>query len=590
MINYFRELNKTFGYIVFALIAASFAFFGLGGLLTGKSSAGTTNVNGKPISPAAIQQQTQNLVYEYYNQTKQRPSSTVMKELKQQALMGLVNYQVGLDVAHSLGLSIHSSVVNELITKNPAFTDEGLFNRDKLNQYLTSTNTSESDFYYQYYQSLLSEQLENVFSNTAFTTEKEMKLLNELTKRSITLVPYRIDRSTVPIDHVSEEDIVSYYNKHEQEFKTQPKAKISWIKLSLESFFQEAVVSMDDVRDQYLSHQELYTKPRHINTRTVLLTNEQSQSYEKLKTHHYSSFDELCHAISVMLSSSQASEMHESDEMSQHAKTGMHFTRDINGGRELVWVESVLEAELSPLSSVQSKIKSELQSKYAQEHYLAAMDRLSDLSYSEAHGLNETAHDLGVALSSDTLLLDGSYPEGIHKNIKLYDLINQLRESQSNSSLIQAGQEAYVFSLDSYMPSESQPLEKVRSAVKQSVVESKKKVATSKYRKTILASMQKTTSPSSAKKVARKFYLQADKPQVVNFTHVLTAEVEKLFVSKPTKFSVKASESSDDLIYLVTYTEAMPKKVFEFPYLIGQSEFATSFSDWLNASEISLAQ
>ena len=225
MINYFREINKTFCYIVFVLIASSFAFFGLGGLLSGNSSVKNTEVNGKPISQDALKQQTQTLIYEYYKQYKQRPTQAVVAQLQQEALTSLVRYQVGLDVAHHLGFSIHANTVNALITQLSAFTDHGVFSRDKLTQCLATTNMSESDLYYQYYQSLLSEQQSRIFSLTAFTTEKEQAQLSRLTTRTMTLQPFRIDTSNVPIQTVTEADISLYYDQHKHEFQNKARGK-----------------------------------------------------------------------------------------------------------------------------------------------------------------------------------------------------------------------------------------------------------------------------------------------------------------------------------------------------------------------------
>ena len=272
------------------------------------------------------------------------------------------------------------------------------------------------------------------------------------------------------------------------------------------------------------------------------------------------------------------------------AKKGMHYTHVVNGSQELVWVESVLEAEVKSLSSVQSQIKKELQRQHAAERYQVSVDQLSDLSYAEAHGLSDTAKDLGVLTHSNLYVLGGPLPKGINNEIKLDSIVDQLKQTQSNSSLIQVGQESYVFFLDQYIPSQQLALARIKPEVKRSAIEAKKQAGKSSYRKTLLSSLQKAPTVAALKRLASQLDLHAEESQTISFSDAMTKDIFKLFASSSTHFAIAPSEADQALIYLATYSTSSSKAALEFPLLVGQYEFATSFSDWLKASKISLAQ
>lgn len=588
MINYFREINKTFAYTVFILIACSFAFFGLGGLLSGRSNQSQAKVNGKSISPRVIQQQTQNLLNQYISQTQSRPNKQVTLALQRSALNQLIQQQVALDVAHTLGLQVSQDSVNSIITSNPNLQSKGVFDRSKLQVLLQSLSLSELDLYNQYYQSLLTEHLSEALTKTAFITNKENQRFKGLLSRQFQLQSIEIDRNKVPVKEPNDGELREYFDQHSAQFVSPPSASLRYIKLSAENFIRKAQPSDAAVRDYYQLHLDQYTRPKKVLIKTVSLNDDQNNRYQTISRQNFSNVSALVKALGLPESSLMSAELPPSSALYSSASVGQHFVRPLNKAHELVWIESVTEQHTKPLKEVRTSIFKAVKTEQGLTDYQSTSEQMSDLSYAEAHGLDDTAKKLG--LSVERLNYSSNSANEIDASINLADLVSHLRESGVNSNLIQSENSSYVFSLSAYTPEQPLTFEQARKRVRDEVKIQKQALALPDFKNKVIKKMSQTSNAKQATAIASLYQIRVPEKTTLSFDHSMSESVFSAFIhsSKRSWFVYPSNDPSVILLLQKKPINKNEKTSVNLQSVMADVEFSLSFSDWLSLANISV--
>ncbi len=268
--------DKTHGWIagtIISLLIFSFALWGIHSYFLGGGNGNiVAKVNGieitKPQLGAAYERLRRQLQIQAGSNQLPANSEAI---LKQRALNTLVTFQVLEQAAYDDNYRITSTQINGVLQTMPEFQQNGEFSPARFQQALNANLFSASDFIGMVQSSMLIDQPRLGILLTSFAT------LNEIDNTMALIGQERdIQYLTIPENYfknqpitVTDENINSYYQKHQDAFKTPEKVSIEYVVFSMKDMTNRIHPTEEQLKNFYNENMDLFKT--------------QSASYEKIK-------------------------------------------------------------------------------------------------------------------------------------------------------------------------------------------------------------------------------------------------------------------------------------------------------------------
>lgn len=257
MLQVMRE--KIQGWIASIIIGILVIAFALWGIEYYLERGGSTNVvakvNGKPISEGLV-----NAVFERLR-SNQTLDVDAQAKLKQQALRQIISAQVLSEGALKSGYRISPAQLDDVIMQLPAFQFQGQFSPQRFQQVLTMMGYSQDQFIADLQRTLLVNQMQIGVVNSAFALPNEaqqaLRLANQ--KRDIS---YLIIPANKFLDFYKRDPnaINTYYQHHQDQFKTPEKVSIEYVELSVEQLGKNLSISPQELQQYYQNNNSAFIK------------------------------------------------------------------------------------------------------------------------------------------------------------------------------------------------------------------------------------------------------------------------------------------------------------------------------------------
>lgn len=236
-----RTKNIT-AYIIFGAICLVFAFFGIAPDRFGNQSVGgaAAIVNEYVISLNDFRERVQRVEQQFSSESvpeTQRQSFAQM--VRRRALEELISLEVLAQAAKKQGVRATDPEVMTRIVDIPAFQEEGVFKRDRYNQYLGYSRISSSDFEEKVRKEIVITRMQSLFVRAAQPVAGEVLKDQEVTDTKIKLkyVGFDLDllAKNMPIDKKeltdylkvkeNQDRVKSYYDSNQMEFSLPEEVK-----------------------------------------------------------------------------------------------------------------------------------------------------------------------------------------------------------------------------------------------------------------------------------------------------------------------------------------------------------------------------
>lgn len=261
--------DKTEGWVtrvIFGLVCVAFILWGAHSWLT---SSGSTNnapasVNGKDITTTELTHSYQRLLQE---RRMQLGANFVLdpqteQRLQQLALQKLVISRALVQSAEDNGLRYTPNQVAHVISGISAFQQDGRFSTAKFTQVLDNMGFSADGFFSSIREAMLINQLRFGIIASSFSLPDEVteaiQLMNQQRDIAFTVIPKTIAINQVV---VTEDEIKKYYDTHQEQFTTPPIVTVQYVQLSLSDFAQRVAISDDELLKSYEANNEAQKKP-----------------------------------------------------------------------------------------------------------------------------------------------------------------------------------------------------------------------------------------------------------------------------------------------------------------------------------------
>ncbi|MCK4864226.1 MAG: SurA N-terminal domain-containing protein [Gammaproteobacteria bacterium] len=518
-----NNAQGAFVWIVVGLIVVSFALFGLGSYLSGASKVVVASINGTEISSTALTRAYQNYQERLRNMLgdQYRPEMFSTARVKREVLQGLITQEVMNHMLHDQGYLASSEQVFDKIRGYDAFQESGVFSAKRYKEVLSLQGMNGEAFENDLSRDIATQQIHGAITTSAFLTEKEKKTLAILQnqKRDIGYFDVSV-KSYRKLVNVSDEDIKSYYEKNSQLYLTAEKVQLEYIELNMDDVAAQQEVTDKMVSQHYESSPENYMANDDVAAEKKItelrkqiqqgadfaaLAKEHSQDKGSAKQGGVLGYltrgvDEQFDDIVFSLKKGELSKVIKS-------KAGFQLIQldDIRAGdpeeRKVRHILIKAERKLKPLADVKVAIKKELQYQLAGKVFFDDADQMNNLSYESPDSLEPVADALGLKVKISTLMTRRG-GAGLFANPKILAAAfsNEVLKEGRNSELLELSDtQLVVLRIKEHLPASVQALDKVKSQVKNSLLQEQASKKVQDVATDILARIEGNESIDSVK-------------------------------------------------------------------------------------------
>jgi peptidyl-prolyl cis-trans isomerase D len=416
MLTRIREKAQgAFAWGILIVICVPFALWGIQNYIdTGKEAPVAT------VGDKDFYQRDVNRAYEQYSQTLQGRAIDE-QALKAQALDKLIKDEVLLQYVHSEGLVASDDTAREFIKSLAYFQVDGKFNDKQYKALLSSQRIPSGEFVNRIKNALIMEQFQRSIIDSGFTTQYDVenffKIQNQ--QRDVSYVTIAVPRLS---EQLSEEEIASYYQQHQDLYQTPEQLSVEYIELSLEEIAKTVAVTDDKLKAFYEEHKDEYSTPERRKISHILFAIND-------KTDEKTALDKALKVKQELASKDFAVVASEVSDDKLTAKTGGDlglFTpgvmekpfedaasalkvREVSNpvksafGYHLIKVTELIPGDMKPFDAVKEDVKKAYQKAQAETVFYGSGETLTEMSYENPDNLQTVAEALGVTVRKSAL-------------------------------------------------------------------------------------------------------------------------------------------------------------------------------------------
>lgn len=283
MLNIIRKNAQSFVIqAVVVIIAVVFVFWGVSSQLKNPSNAMAV-VNGQEIGYREFMQSYERAVEQYKQQFGGQLPDKFLESirLKEQVLDQLVQRALLLQGAEAMGLQVSKEAIQRQIQGMDVFTPGGKFDETVYRTVLERNHLSTKSFEGGIHDDLLTQQASGMIGAFAELVPGEMEQWLDYLDQEIKVAyaQFKGDQYRGQVQ-VTDEALAAWFEAHQQQYKTAPQVKLSYIGFTFADEGKPALVSDEAIRAYYQEHLSQYHTPEQRRARHILLKVDASASAE----------------------------------------------------------------------------------------------------------------------------------------------------------------------------------------------------------------------------------------------------------------------------------------------------------------------
>lgn len=274
MLKLLRKYSRSWVIAVaIGAIVVVFIFWGIGGFGSARFQE-VAKVNGEPIFLTSYIRQYNLLVKDVQERSKGELTEQDFKalNLKERALNLLIDEMLMLQAAKRLGIAVNNAELREHIRNLSYFQEDGRFSERRYQAILARARVKPSDFESGERQNLLNQKVIQTVTAFAKVSEGELQELFRLAKEEVE-VNYLVvsPEPLVARQNPTDAAIASYYQEHQNEFRTPDRVRVRFMLFRPQDFAGEVKVTTKEA-DEFISEHEIdFSRPKVIRVREIFL-------------------------------------------------------------------------------------------------------------------------------------------------------------------------------------------------------------------------------------------------------------------------------------------------------------------------------
>ena len=268
------RITGWIAWVIVALIAVTFALWGVDSYLRDDRGAFAAKVDGIEISEAALGRamhrqriQMQRLLGDDF-----APGMIDESLLRTNVLEGLIQKQLLLQMAEEEGFAISDQLLAARIQGIPDLQQDGAFSRERYELLLRQQGLSPVGFEMDLRSDLLTNQILNGINATLGVSEAELARIYALQAQQREVEYLLVSAARLGADiHPGEEEIASYFASRQDDFREAEQVRLEYLEIARADVAAEIPVDEAAVRNYYEQNLQAYGREEQRRARHILI-------------------------------------------------------------------------------------------------------------------------------------------------------------------------------------------------------------------------------------------------------------------------------------------------------------------------------
>jgi len=270
------QKHKKLIQIMLAIIFLPFAFFGIDSYFrSGDGANHVATVGGQPISQQEFSmalQERQNYLQRLIGKGVD-PSLLDSPELRFAVLDGIIRQRLLVNQAVRSNVLVSDEQLQQVITEQPAFQDDGKFSHARYVELLKRQNTSEIGFEATLRRDLMLQRVNGAYLGTAIVPNSvaERLLRANAQQREVSQSVLDPDKFAAQVK-VDDATVKAYYDSHQSDFQVPEQARVEYVVLALDAIAAHTDISADEIKQFYEQNLKQYARGEERQASHILIT------------------------------------------------------------------------------------------------------------------------------------------------------------------------------------------------------------------------------------------------------------------------------------------------------------------------------
>jgi peptidyl-prolyl cis-trans isomerase D len=186
-------------------------------------------------------------------------------------------------IANNLEMKLSDKEVADVLTDISFFKTDGKFDFNKYEKVLANNSMTPEMFEFSQKKSLIQQKIQNLIFDTVSVTDMEVIEWNKYLNTKVSINYIKFD----PADYVginpSQEEIKNYYKENKENYKTDAKLIVEYLKFSTEDYKDQIKVTKQELEQFYEENSQQYNIPEKVEARHILVKTDESFDNAKIE-------------------------------------------------------------------------------------------------------------------------------------------------------------------------------------------------------------------------------------------------------------------------------------------------------------------
>ena len=491
MLQSFRDtIMGPIGYFILALIILVFTLWGVQSYLGGGTSASIADVDGVAITELeyenalnAQQQQIRQIYRDVPAQQFETP------EFRQGVLNNLITNKLVTKAAEDRGYNVSDKMLQDRITSEPAFQENGVFSKSKYEQVISAQRRSKKSFEDTLRDQLQLTQVGGSIMNTTFLPAAAKSQYSALEQQQRNIRYLTISAAALQEGiTVTPAESQAYYDENSAQFMSDEQVRLNYVQLSEADLRAEIEVDPEALRALYDEAPDSFRATEFRQIRHILLpvvadaSAEQEQVVKGAAEEIYArlgageNFAELAKALSQddltaanggVLPDVYLGDLHRALEAAVFSASEGDFTAPARTdvGFQIAKVDKVIGGGVQSFEEAKADVEVEYRQRQVDERFQEITETLASMSFEDDSNINDIAEATGLKLqqsdwitrqartgiAADSAVAQAAFSDGVLNLGEKSDVIDMRDGSQIVLSLAER-KSSELQSFDTVLP------------------------------------------------------------------------------------------------------------------------------------------
>lgn len=517
--------SRWLGYLIVGLISIPFALWGIQSYVGGGTTDAAAEVNGERIPVYQVQR----MASQQRQQLRQRlggqlPEGFSERLFREQALNQLIERELLRQAATEGGFRVTDDTLRRNIREQEMFRRDGRFDPELYRRILSQAGLSVQQYEADVRAGYRIEQLRRGLVDSGFVLPGEARerarLMNE--ERDLLMLVHPRSAAASAVE-VSEEELRSYYERNQSDFRIPPQVRAAYIELDMATLQSQVEVSEDELREHYRANRERYVAPEERVAAHILLevgsdagSNAEEEALQQARElrsrlQKGADFAELARQYSDDPGSAEQGgrlgpitrgsmveafekalfAMEEEGAVSEPVRTPY--------GYHLIRLVEVREGEGRSFEQARDEIEREIRRRRAERLFYDRVELLRNTAYEQPGSLEPAAEATGLEIRrTDWFSRDRGDGIASSEAVRAAAFSAEVREERLNSDLVELGERrVVVLRVAEERPARPKPFEDVRAEVEQRLRADRTRQLLDQWAESITGRLDEGAEPAS---------------------------------------------------------------------------------------------